>query len=203
MTKLKEKPTVFKNPVLESLIKSSPMSTGFTYVSIIGILLYINGSNGFVDSFQIAIPLYLTGIFMWTLAEYLLHRYVFHWIEDSAFQQKFHHLVHGFHHEHPVDDDYLFMPPIPGYLLATIFTGLFYLVLGEWAFVFSAGFINGYIFYSTLHYSTHKYKAPKYLKTLWRHHSLHHYRYSDKAFGVSTRLWDYLFGTMPPTKSSK
>ncbi|MDZ7659917.1 sterol desaturase family protein [Fodinibius sp.] len=34
----------------------------------------------------------------------------------------------------------------------------------------------------------------------YRHHTLHHYKYPDKAFGVSTTLWDRVFGTMPPEK---
>lgn len=192
------KATVFNNPLLEALIKSSPGMTAFTYLSIITIELIINGYNGFVSSWQTGILLYVSGIFTWTLAEYLLHRYVFHWIADAPLQQKFHYLVHGFHHDHPIDEDHLFMPPLPGYLLGALFTGIFYLFLGTWAFVFTAGFINGYMMYAAIHYSTHKFKAPRLLKGLWRHHNLHHYRYPDKAYGVSSPLWDIIFGTMPP-----
>jgi sterol desaturase/sphingolipid hydroxylase (fatty acid hydroxylase superfamily) len=33
---------------------------------------------------------------------------------------------------------------------------------------------------------------------LWlkHHHVLHHYRNPDRGYGVSTPLWDYIFGTM-------
>ncbi|MEX2379667.1 MAG: sterol desaturase family protein, partial [Vicingaceae bacterium] len=42
---------------------------------------------------------------------------------------------------------------------------------------------------------------PKnFLKQLWIHHSIHHYQEDDKAFGVSSPLWDYVFGTMPSKK---
>ncbi|RMG19608.1 MAG: fatty acid hydroxylase [Bacteroidetes bacterium] len=193
-----EKATVFQNPFLEALIKSSPGMTAFTYLSIIGIEFLINWYYGFVTSWQTGVVLYLSGLFFWTFAEYMLHRYVFHWIEDSPIQQKFHYMVHGFHHKFPIDEDHLFMPPVPGYFLGALFTGIFYIFMREWAFVFGAGFITGYMIYAAIHYSTHKFKPPKMLKGLWRHHNMHHFRYPDKAFGVSSPLWDIIFGTMPP-----
>ena len=34
-------------------------------------------------------------------------------------------------------------------------------------------------------------------KRLWKYHALHHYKYPEtKAFGVSTTLWDWVFGTL-------
>ncbi len=203
MAKIKKKATVFENPFLETLIKSSPGITAFTYLSIISAEFFINWYYGFIQSWQAGILLYLLGLFFWSFSEYFLHRYLFHWVEESPIQKKFHHLVHGFHHEHPLDEDHLFMPPIAGYLLGLLFTLLFSIVLRISTFVFTAGFITGYMIYAGIHYSTHKFKAPKHLKALWRHHHLHHYRYPDKAFGVSSRLWDYVFMTMPPKPAKK
>jgi sterol desaturase/sphingolipid hydroxylase (fatty acid hydroxylase superfamily) len=31
---------------------------------------------------------------------------------------------------------------------------------------------------------------------LKRHHALHHYRGGESNFGVTTRIWDRLFGTL-------
>jgi sterol desaturase/sphingolipid hydroxylase (fatty acid hydroxylase superfamily) len=74
--------------------------------------------------------------------------------------------------------------------------------LGVYTWAFFPGFFLGYLLYSFLHRATHVAKPPKRFKNIWRHHSLHHYKYPDKAFGVSTSLWDRVFGTMPPRDSS-
>jgi len=48
-----------------------------------------------------------------------------------------------------------------------------------------------------IHYATHHFpmRSPvaKYLK---RHHMMHHYKDPDTRFGVSSPLWDKVFGTM-------
>lgn len=191
---------MFENPVLELLSKSSPTTTIITYPTIIAGLFILTYQFGAVSSLWQGMGIYLGGLLFWTLAEYFLHRYLFHWITEHPFVQKFHYSVHGYHHEFPRDDTRVFMPPVPGIVLSAVFTGLYFLILGPYGFIFTAGFITGYLIYSSVHYSTHKFKPPKskWLKALWRHHNLHHYRFPDKAFGVSSPLWDYIFGTMPP-----
>lgn len=65
----------------------------------------------------------LLGLFLWTLIEYTLHRWLFH--IDS--QQRspafctFHFLLHGLHHKVPFDPFRLVFPPLPAAVLATIF----------------------------------------------------------------------------------
>ena len=191
---------MFENPILEFLSKSSPTTTIITYGTLITTLIVLNYYYGLISNIWEGIGIYLGGFFFWTFAEYFLHRYLFHWITEHPFVQKFHYSVHGYHHEFPRDDTRVFMPPVPGIVLSSIFLGLFYLIMGAYAFIFTAGYINGYLVYSSVHYSTHKFKPPKsrWLKVLWRHHNLHHYRFPNKAFGVSSPLWDYVFGTMPP-----
>ncbi len=196
---------IFENPLLERLSKSSPTSTIITYGTVIGTLIYLHTSYGPSQPWYVTVGIYTLGIVFWTLAEYFLHRYLFHWITDSSFVQKFHYSVHGYHHEFPRDDTRVFMPPAAGIVLSALFLGIYYLIFANHAFIFTAGFINGYLLYSSIHYSTHKFKPPRLrvLKVLWRHHNLHHYRFPDKAFGVSSPLWDYVFGTMPPMPKRK
>jgi sterol desaturase/sphingolipid hydroxylase (fatty acid hydroxylase superfamily) len=99
------------------------------------------------------------------------------------------------------------MPPLPSILMSgfmlLLFCSLAVLFTGTtgYGLLFFAGFISGYLVYVSLHYAIHAYAPPKLLKTLWRNHHLHHYKYPDKAFGVSSMLWDKLFGTMPDRKS--
>lgn len=190
---------IFRNPYLEALTKTSPMITLITYGSIVMVLLFINFRMGYSNMTE-AILFYCAGIFSWTLVEYSLHRYIFHFISDSQVVQRFHFMIHGVHHQYPRDHERLFMPPVPGILIASILFLLFKLILGSFVFSFLPGLVTGYMIYTFMHYSMHKIKPPKFLKGLWAHHALHHYKYPEKAFGVSTLLWDRVFGTMPPKK---
>ena len=48
------------------------------------------------------------------------------------------------------------------------------------------------------HWWTHVGKArTRWGKYLRRHHMLHHFKDHDLYFGVSTPLWDFVFGTVP------
>ena len=193
---------MFNNPLLEALSKSSPTITFITYGSIITTLVVLNFYYQQLTHVGIFIGIFLAGFVFWTFAEYILHRFVFHYINETKFVQRFHYSVHGYHHDYPRDETRVFMPPLPGIVLSSLFFGLYYLIMGKYGFAFAAGFISGYLTYASIHWSTHRFKPPKskFFKLLWRHHNLHHFRHSDKAYGVSSPLWDYVFGTMPPKK---
>ena len=199
-TKIKNKGHIrmFDNPILEILSLSSPTIITVAYGSYVAVMLWMNHLYGPVESLQQGALLYLGGIFTWTFAEYMLHRYVFHFVSDSKIWMRIHYATHGYHHEYPRDSRRLFMPPLPGAIISAVFLGIFAIFMGKFAFVFTAGFVNGYIVYSLMHYATHRIAPPKLLKGLWRHHALHHYKHPDLAFGVSTTLWDHVFRTLPP-----
>jgi sterol desaturase/sphingolipid hydroxylase (fatty acid hydroxylase superfamily) len=194
--------SIFKNPFLESLTRTSLKQNIIVYGLVIILLVY---HAVFVLNipFYTFLALFIFALFFWTFAEYMLHRYLFHWINENEYVQRFHFIMHGSHHLYPRDMERLLMPPVPGLIMATILFGLFYLIfdlLGVPAYTwgFFPGFFLGYLLYSFLHRATHVSKPPKRLKYLWRHHSLHHYKYPDKAFGVSNTFWDRVFNTMPP-----
>jgi sterol desaturase/sphingolipid hydroxylase (fatty acid hydroxylase superfamily) len=155
--------------------------------------------------FSTFIGWFIFALFFWTFTEYILHRFLFHWITENKHVKRFHFIMHGSHHLYPKDTERLLMPPVPGILMASVLFGIFYIMFSiagystlTWAFF--PGFFLGYLLYSFLHRATHVVKPPKAFKFLWKHHSLHHYKYPNKAFGVSNTLWDHVFGTMPPTK---
>src|SRR3990172_5022542 len=90
------------------------------------------------------------------------------------------------------------------YIPIGFFLGMFGLVVGAWigapqwiAPLFS-GFIIGYLAYDLIHYATHHFPMRwGFLKFLKRYHMMHHYKTPDARFGVSSPLWDKVFGTMP------
>jgi sterol desaturase/sphingolipid hydroxylase (fatty acid hydroxylase superfamily) len=132
--------------------------------------------------------------------EYLLHRYVFHLDEYFPAMKRLPYMLHGVHHDHPGDEERLFMPPVPGFMIAVIMFGFWFLFIGQYAFAFMAGISNGYLLYSFVHYRIHSQPANPLFHKAWAHHAKHHFKYPDKAFGVSSPIWDIIFGTMPPRK---
>jgi len=144
------------------------------------------------------ISLFVLGLFVWTLTEYVLHRFVFHYEPKSAWGKRIHFFTHGVHHDYPNDSKRLVMPPSVSIPLASLFYFLFFLIVGgNYVAPFFAGFILGYILYDEIHYATHhapmKGKLAQFLK---HYHVLHHYKDPNRRFGVSSPLWDYVFGTM-------
>jgi len=189
---------LFKSRILEKLTHTPLWVPQIMYFIIIsGMLWYaVSKLNYSVPS---VIFTMLAGAITWTLAEYFIHRFFYHTETESEGFYKIQFNAHGVHHHFPKDDSRLAMPPVPSLILSSAFFGLFYLIMGNHALAFWPGFILGYLAYITLHYYQHVVKSPKYgpWKKLWRHHKAHHYSDPYSAFGVTTRLWDFVFRTMP------
>jgi sterol desaturase/sphingolipid hydroxylase (fatty acid hydroxylase superfamily) len=143
------------------------------------------------------------GFIFWTLAEYLLHRFVFHFSPGSPIEEKFQFIIHGLHHADPVDPTRLVMPPFASVILAVIFYSIFFSVLGPRATgSFFGGFIVGYLCYDYIHYAVHHFTPRTRLgKFLKQSHMIHHFVSHDARWGVSSPLWDYVFGTADAPES--
>lgn len=188
---------IFKNEFLERLTKSSPAITITFYLTMIISFLFLSYSLSRLNFWETT-GFYLSGLVTWTLMEYLLHRYLFHIDDYFPGMKRVHYIVHGVHHENPRDHQRLFMPPVPGTIIALLLFGFWSLLFGSNTFAFMAGITNGYLLYSYIHYTVHTKPSKLYFHKLWIHHLKHHYKYPDKAFGVSSPLWDIVFKTMPP-----
>src|SRR2546423_15692084 len=95
----------------------------------------------------LALGLFVLGIIIWTLVEYTMHRWVFHYQPKSRWGKQLHFLLHGVRHDYPKDASRLVMPPIVSIPLALLFCGLFFVVFGRVAPAAFAGFLIGYLFY--------------------------------------------------------
>jgi sterol desaturase/sphingolipid hydroxylase (fatty acid hydroxylase superfamily) len=192
-------PRLFSNDLLEKLSHVHPATPLAIYVPVIGYCLYhavLMTSSGFA----LIAALILAGLICWTFVEYTLHRFVFHYQPSSAIGERIHFLFHGIHHEYPRDPLRLVMPPSVSLPLAGAFYLLFRSLLGGvWSMPFFAGFMAGYLCYDSLHYAVHHYsfKGNRLFAWIKRHHLRHHYLNDRTGYGVSSPLWDYIFGTMP------
>jgi sterol desaturase/sphingolipid hydroxylase (fatty acid hydroxylase superfamily) len=139
----------------------------------------------------------LGGAMTWTLVEYLLHRFVFHLISKSIYPTllTIHFLLHGQHHKFPNDTGRLVFPIVPSVILWLGFQNLFaFYLLPTLLPSFSAGFVLAYIFYDMIHYYIHHGNPTNtYIRNLKISHMRHHYKNPTREFGISFKLWDYIF----------
>jgi len=191
---------LFNNPLVEKLSRTHiavPLIIFFVYSSA---LLYWSITHTSL-SVLTTIGMFLLGMIAFTWVEYNLHRHVFHMKTFNEGRLKFQYTVHGVHHEFPRDKDRLAMPPLLSVTLSTILLLIFRVILGDFVFSFLPGFLVGYAGYLSIHYMVHTAQPPKnFLKVLWINHSIHHYKDGEMVFGVSSPLWDYIYGTMVKNK---
>jgi sterol desaturase/sphingolipid hydroxylase (fatty acid hydroxylase superfamily) len=185
---------LFESDLLEGMTRTNPIWPAVFWVPVaIGSLVYAarEGVNPWL-----LLPLFLFGVLTWSLAEYILHRWVFHYVPRSPRVRRFYYLVHQVHHEKQ-EWDRLTMPITLALVIAIPILATLYAVFGQpmmWA-VFP-GVVVGYLGYDYLHFYSH-FGKPKnaYLKGLRRRHNQHHHAFPDRWFGVSSPLWDYVFRT--------
>lgn len=148
-----------------------------------------------------------TGLLLWTLVEYAVHRWVFHAddsIPDNGVSILAHFLLHGIHHKVPMDRNRLVMPPVLFGVLASLGYGLFralfldtLLSWGPFHAVFGSVLV-GYVWYDLTHYSQHHASnLVGHMADMRRYHMKHHFNgQQGVGFGITTKLWDRVFGTV-------
>lgn len=194
---------LFKNDYLEMLTKTHPLVIWGMYTPVIIYMLYYSNATLHYSAGRVFLT-FFGGILFWSFFEYLAHRFLFHWVSDNTRMQKFIYTLHGNHHHYPRDKQRLFMPPVPSLIISSTILGLMYLAIGNNSLMFFPGFMLGYLMYGTMHYAIHAWNPPfKWMKGLWRNHHLHHYKNEHNGFGVSSTLWDHVFGTMFDLKKEK
>ena len=137
------------------------------------------------------------GLLLWTLVEYVLHRFCFHTAPRGPLGIKAHFLAHGVHHFDPFDGTRLVFPPLAGFGIAAVLYALGDLLLPSGvACALMAGLLSGYLLYDMSHYVSHhgRIRDP-WFRFLHRYHAAHHHRDPDALFGVSNPLWDLVFRT--------
>uniref|UniRef100_A0A8C5X125 Fatty acid 2-hydroxylase n=1 Tax=Malurus cyaneus samueli TaxID=2593467 RepID=A0A8C5X125_9PASS len=152
--------------------------------------------------------IFLVGMILWSLLEYLIHRFVFHMKPPASnyYLITLHFLLHGQHHKSPFDSSRLVFPPVPASLVMGFFYGVLRLMLPEiLGLAVFVGGLCGYVIYDMMHYYLH-YGSPKkgsYLYGLKVYHVKHHFEHQRSGFGISTRFWDYPFRTLIPEETFK
>lgn len=194
---------MFKSGFIEWFSHVHPILPHVVFVPVLGWMGYLIHRSGM--RLHHAAGLLVFGFFLWTFAEYVLHRTVFHFHPASAFGRRLWFIIHGVHHEYPRDSRRLVMPPALSIPIAVVFWTTFRLLLGpDYVSPVFSGFTIGYLAYDTTHFIVHHYhltgRIGLYLK---QQHLRHHYMDPESNFGVSTPLWDFVFGTYSRKKKTE
>jgi len=199
-----ESSRMFKNDFLESLTKVHYAVPVIFWVPVIIYFVYKAYVLGKMTASNVALY-FIFGLAFWTLAEYVLHRWVFHFHPTSEWGKRIHFIFHGVHHDYPKDRLRLVMPLSASIPMASIIYFFFYLFFSEYTLAaFFGGFLLGYLIYDECHYAMHhaNFKSG-WFKKIKDHHMLHHYSDPEKGFGVSSYIWDKIFDSGFPEKKVK
>lgn len=187
---------MFKSDFMEALSKVHWTVPLYVFIPIISVLCYLAFTQSTVGVAGF-FGLLVAGLAFWTFAEYILHRYVFHFVPKAEWALRIHFIFHGVHHDYPSDAKRLVMPPSASIPMATILFLLFNWVLPEgYIYSFFPGFLIGYLVYDISHYAIHHFNFKGGMwKRIKQHHMLHHYQDPSKGYGVSSPIWDKVFGS--------
>lgn len=197
-------PRFFASNFLESFTKNTWQGVLVVWIPVICACLWYTSRE---HTGSQVIQLFANGLVLWTIYEYLFHRFAFHMeraLPDHPVAFTLHFLMHGVHHFLPMDRYRLVMPPL---LLASLSVPVvtFLVWLLDWSVTCGllAGTYTGYIIYDMMHYYFHH--GPSiagYLARMKRYHMDHHYVDPNLGFGVSNMTWDAFFDTLLPYKTS-
>lgn len=195
---------VFKASWFEHVFaKAHPIVPGVVWGPIMFTAIWFAASDARFALWP-AVSLFVLGFLAWTLIEYLLHRFVFHLMPEPTFESKLKQfMVHGYHHEFPNDRMRLVAPLLLSLPIGAVVLAAEYILAGSYySRMIYAGTVLGYITYDWMHYYTHHFRPTTRLgKFLRRYHMEHHYKDSESHFGISSPLWDWVFGTVErPTR---
>lgn len=137
------------------------------------------------------------GAALWTLFEYLLHRFAMHHLHGRGIMSR-EHLEHHVHSSWTFSHTHLLS--WAGMLLVGF---ALWMPLVWWAaspaagVAVAVGWAAGYFFYEYQHAMAHL-RAPsgRYATFVRRHHFHHHFGHPMANHGVTTHVWDRVFGTL-------
>jgi sterol desaturase/sphingolipid hydroxylase (fatty acid hydroxylase superfamily) len=179
-----------------SLRRLTPL---FFYAAVVVCLFTVTHDEAFSSGTSFA--LLASGLLSWGLIEYGLHRFVFHHDARSELGRKMVHAVHLSHHENPRSRDRIFSSLVVSAPVAAVYLLLARFATGSLratAYLFT-GLLIGYFYYEWLHFRWHHRRAKlRLFRYLRRYHLLHHYQTPKLRFGVSSPLFDIIFGTYRP-----
>ena len=143
------------------------------------------------------------GLALWSLLEYLLHRFFFHWTPRNHRMRHIIHQLHFNHHRDPRHPGKILVHPLYSLPISAVFGCGFYVATESLFFTTGllAGLWTGFLYYEWVHYRLHLGKKSRgLLKHQRGWHFYHHFVDPHHCFGVTSPVWDVIFGTWASTE---
>src|SRR3954465_14523139 len=145
---------MFESDFLEFFSHVHPVTPVVLYLPPIAWMLYASVAHRNMSILSV-VGWFFAGVLCWTLLEYVIHRWAFHYEPKTNWGRKLHFIVHGVHHDYPGDASRLVMPPSVSVPLAIFFYAIFAVIFGKASLAVWSGLIAGYLCYDMIHYATH------------------------------------------------
>ncbi len=133
--------------------------------------------------------LVFAGVVGWTAIEYALHRFVLHGLQPFR----------GWHQAHHRRPSALICAPTllsASLILMLVFLPAWMLGNLRSACAITLGLLMGYFAYAVTHHAAHHWRADNaWMKHRKRWHAMHHHAQQPGCYGVTSSLWDRVFGT--------
>jgi sterol desaturase/sphingolipid hydroxylase (fatty acid hydroxylase superfamily) len=163
-------------------------------LSLMHVAVYRSGA----PSWYAAAALFCAGLLTWGLYEYATHRWVLHREPRAEGFNLPGNLTHLRHHADPTSLQRLNVQLSESVPVCVVYYLLAWALAGSWqaATHLYTGLIAGYFFYEYLdfqaHHGTSRGRLTRYFR---KYHLQHHHHDATVRFGVTSPLFDYLFGT--------
>jgi sterol desaturase/sphingolipid hydroxylase (fatty acid hydroxylase superfamily) len=151
--------------------------------------------DGSLSTLSIAL---FSGISLWIIAEYLLHRFLFHFRTINVRIAKLVDELHAGHHREPFNLAIVVASLRHSIPFAMLNYVVLFLLLESWelAWLVNSGYGIGYLTYEIMHYNIHRHLKEKETWPRWAaFHLTHHFRGAKINFGITNTLVDRIFGT--------
>lgn len=168
---------------------------GSLAVSGAGVLLagYVLAETGLPPC--LALALMVGGFLLWTLLEYLLHRFVLHGLWPFKAWHELHHRLP----DEPIRIPLVFSVPLTLVMLLAPTLLLRNVAFGA---ALSVGLLAGEVVQEAVHERLHRVSeggnGRGWLAGRRREHGFHHAQDARRAFGTLSGFWDRCLGTEPP-----
>lgn len=141
---------------------------------------------------------FAVGVLLWTLLEYGMHRFLFHWHTENLNLEKLLHKLHLGHHGDPRNRDQILVRPIYSVPISILFLGALYFGLRDFFLATGVlcGIWIGFLYYEYVHYRVHLSSSTRgFLGYQRKRHFYHHFVDDKNCFGVTSPLWDFILFT--------
>src|SRR5437764_13247276 len=91
---------MFQSDFMEFFSRVHPATPLILYLPVVGYMLYVSLSQRQLPVLAVT-ALFLLGILLWTLLEYLIHRYIFHYEPKTRIGKRLRFIMHDVHHDYP------------------------------------------------------------------------------------------------------